>query len=437
MKKFLILISLFLIFLSIPAFEGKRAERENDSAPIYVVNDGIPLKTGEKKYADDRIIVKFQEKAKAQQMLDSLQVMGLKEIKKLDNLGVYVLSIPEGTDPEEISRALESHPDILYAEPDYIAYATAKPNDKYFAYQYYLLNEGQEYYTGRRGKAGADIKATDAWEREEGSQDVIIAIIDTGVYLQHEDLKEKIVPGYDFVNEDTDPSDDHWHGTHVAGIASASTNNGIGVAGVCWNAKIMPIKVLDSTGSGYYSWIAHGISWAVDRGVKVINLSLGGESSSTTLEEAINYAFSKGVVCVASAGNDRNTRVLYPAAYQNCIAVGATNPFDEDSGWHSKGPEIDVSAPGEWILSTFNPEYENLNYNYVYASGTSMATSIVSGLAGLIFSKNPSLSSKDLMNLIKYTADDVNSLIFRGVDEYLGYGRINARTAILPYRLKK
>ncbi len=448
MKKILTIISIISIIFFISAFDGKKESAKsseifqferNGSLIFPVLNNGEPLKGGEKKYADDHILVKFKEKARIQQAMDSIESMGLRAIKKLEKLDVYVMSIPEGSQPEEICNALNSHPDILYAEPDYIAYACVKPNDYYFTYQYYLLNEGQNYCPplNKIGKAGADIKVTDAWEREKGSSNIIIAIVDTGVYLQHEDLKGKIVGGYDFVNNDADPSDDHWHGTHVAGIAAAETNNGIGVAGVCWNAKIMPIKVLDSTGSGYYSWIADGIEWAVDRGAKVINLSLGGEPSSFVLEEAVNYAFSKGALCVAATGNDRDKRVLYPAAYKNCLAVGATNDRDLESGWHSKGPEVDVSAPGEYIFSTFNPTYQNYNANYAWASGTSMATPIVSGLAALIFSKNPFISPKDLMNLIKYTSDDVNSSTFKGVDEFIGYGRVNAKTAILPYRLKK
>lgn len=444
MKRILTIISVITIFFLINAFNGRndlkifKFEAESLSS-FPVVNYGEPLKIGDKKYADDHILVKFKEKANIQQALSSVESIGLKKIKKIKNLGVYVMSIPEKSEPEEICNILNLHPDVQYAEPDYIAYACGKPNDYYFSYQYYLLNEGQNYCPplNRIGKAGADIKVIDAWDREKGSENIIIAIVDTGVYLQHEDLKDKIIGGYDFANNDSDPSDDHWHGTHVAGIAGASTNNGIGVAGVCWNAKIMPIKVLDSTGSGYYSWIADGIEWAVDRGARVINLSLGGDKSSFVLEDAVNYAFSKGGICVAAAGNDRGERVLYPAAYKNCLAVGATNDRDNDSGWHSKGPELDVSAPGEYIFSTFNPKYQNSNANYAWATGTSMATPIVSGLAALIYSKNPAISVRDLMNLIKYTCDDVNSSTFRGIDEFLGYGRINAKTAILPYRLKK
>lgn len=448
MKKILTIISIVSILFFAIAFDGKKEKRkdfdsskfQNENSLFFpVVNNGEPLKRGERKYAEDHILVKFKEKANIKGALESMEQIGIKELKKLEKLEVYVMSIPEGSEPHEICEALELLPDIQYAEPDYIAYACSKPNDYYFSYQYYILNEGQNYCPplNRIGKPGADTKVVDAWDREKGSENIIIAIVDTGVYLQHEDLKDKIIGGYDFVNNDSDPSDDHWHGTHVAGIAGASTNNGIGIAGVCWNAKIMPVKVLDSSGSGYYSWIADGIEWAVNRGAKVINLSLGGSSSSFVLEEAVNYAFEKGVVCVAAAGNDRDERVLYPAAYKNCIAVGATNDRDEDSGWHSKGPEVDVSAPGEYIFSTFNPKYQNLNANYAWATGTSMATPIVSGLAGLIYSKNPSISVGDLMNLIKYTCDDVNSSIFRGVDEFLGYGRVNAKTAILPYRLKK
>ena len=169
---------------------------------------------------------------------------------------------------------------------------------------------------------------------------VIIAILDTGVDLNHPDIFSKIVPGYDFVNNDHNPQDNNGHGTHVAGIAAAMTNNQTGISGLGWNAQIMPVKVLSANGSGYSTWVANGIVWAVNTGAKIINLSLGSMNSSTTLLNAINYAYNNGALVIAAAGNcgDPNTffinnctslnPIMYPAAYSNVLGVGAIDAND-------------------------------------------------------------------------------------------------------------
>lgn len=261
-----------------------------------------------------------------------------------------------------------------------------------------------------------------------------IAVVDTGVDYNHPDLSGKVDTGqdWDFVNNDADAMDDNLHGTHVAGIAAANTNNSLGVAGVSINTNtILPVKVLNQNGSGYYSWVAAGIIYAVDHGVRVINLSLGGSSRSTTLENAVNYAWGKGAVVVAAAGNSNNSSKTYPAAYPNAMAVWASDQNDNKASFSSYGSWVDIGAPGVSILSTIPLARDTKDGNadgYYLGSGTSMATPHVAGLAGLLSFKNPTWTNQQIRDKIESTADPVGGRLFtRG---NLGKGRINVFRAL-------
>jgi subtilase family serine protease len=343
----------------------------------------------------------------------------------------YMLKVDQGSDIPQIIKDYRQDPNVEYAEPDFIASITLVPNDPSFSSQWSLDNIGQ---TG--GKVDADIDAPEAWDISTGSGSTVIAIVDTGVDMQHPDLVSKIVPGYDFVNDDADPTDDYGHGTHVAGIASASSNNAQGATGICWACKIMPVKVLDASGGGYYSWIAGGIVFSADSGAKVINMSLGGLFGSQTLQDAIEYAYSKGVVIVAAMGNGGDLTPSYPAVYPEVIAVGATDYNDLRAQFSTFGGHIDVVAPGVDILSTVPPAGDSCCSDpsgYMLLSGTSMATPHVAGLAGLIRSFNPSLSRDQVYSILKHSAEDrVGSTTedTPGWDPYYGWGRINAANAL-------
>jgi thermitase len=253
----------------------------------------------------------------------------------------------------------------------------------------------------------------------------VIAVVDTGVQSSHPDLAGKVVAGYDFVNNDSDPSDDQGHGTHCAGIAAAQTNNGTGIAGIAgWNGdssasdavstKIMPVKVLAADGSGTTSGVADGIIYAADHGAKVINLSLGG-GGTITLENAVNYAFSKGCVIVGAAGNSGSSSLSYPGAYPNVLSVASTDSTDTLSNFSNYGSWVKVAAPGQDIASTY------INGGYVYMSGTSMATPLVAGQAALIRSQNPSLSNAQVESLIVGNTDPYNPYMGRTI----AGGRVN------------
>lgn len=313
---------------------------------------------------------------------------------------------------ETLLQLLKKDPHIDFAEPNYLFTNQAMsslpnlPNDEFFApYQWNL----------------SQIDVESGWELTEGSEEVIIAIIDTGVDVQHQDLKDKVIQGYNALDQSSDVTDTHGHGTHVAGIAAAVTNNITGIAGVAKQNKILPIKVLDNKGEGTSFEVAEGIRYAVDQGASIINLSLGDYYNSRVLKDAIRYAYEHDVVLIAASGNDNVRDPMYPAKYKEVLTVGAVNENRERAFFSNYGNHLDVAAPGEHIPSTFPDNH------YVIMSGTSMAAPHVSGLAALIRSVNPNLTNEDIYDIIRHTAIDLGK---KGHDRYYGYGEINIAEAL-------
>lgn len=344
----------------------------------------------------------------------------------------------------EIITQLRHRADVEFAEPNYIAHTFAAPNDPFFNAQWHFDNPA---YGGVNAKA--------AWDSSQGSG-VIVAVIDTGIayenytqsffsrYYQAPDLASTcFVGGYDFVNNDTHPNDDNSHGTHVAGTIAQSTNNSTGVAGLAYQSCLMPIKVLASNGSGTYADIAEGIRWAADHGAQVINLSLGGASGSSYLEDALEYAYNKGVTILAATGNDGKNIVSYPAAYDNyVIAVGATRYNETRAPYSNYGASLDIVAPGgdtnvdqnndgypDGVLqNTFNPSTKKTSeFNYWFFQGTSMATPHVAAAAALVISNGNATSPDQVRAALQSSAKDLGSA---GWDSTYGWGRVNAAAAL-------
>jgi subtilisin family serine protease len=407
-----------------------------------------PFRSTGPLYRPDQVLVKFRPSFSEQMREATIEAYQSKKLKRIQKLSIYQIQIPENVTVEEMLYLLRQNPDVEYAQPNYLVHISVTPNDTLFKYQYALYNIGQDITQppgAPQGEEGADIKATAAWEETKGHESVIIAVIDTGVDLDHPDIKNKIYSsGRDFVNDDFDATDDdqeYGHGTHVAGIAAAETNNSDGVAGVAWSCKILPVKVLDDTGEGDYFWLAYGIIWAADNGADVINMSLGGGTpdsvSDEALKSALEYAYEKNIVIIAAAGNDGGA-VCYPAAYDDyCLAVAATDYNDQRPDWSNYGPQVDVAAPGDLIFSLFPEDFTPQIYlPYAWESGTSQAAPHVAGLAALIKSIKPWLSNEEIMNIIRYSADDVNYTSNPGKDDYIGYGRINMKKALVPIVIK-
>lgn len=352
-------------------------------------------------FVPGRVLVKPSASANENSMHHSLRAAGAREVGRIPQLDVRILEVPEAAEGSVVA-ALSNNPNFEYAEPDYIATAVATPDDTFYAsYQWHLPKIG----------------APAAWDVTTGAAAVKIAIVDSGVQANHPDLGGRVLPGYDFVNNDSDAADDNGHGTAVAGTAAATGNNGAGVAGVAWNVAILPVKVLGTDNTGSYSAIASGINYAADQGARIINLSLGGTTSSRTLQSAVSYAWNKGCVLVAAAGNNSSSAAFYPAAYSQALAVSALNSVDVLPAWSNYGSYVDISAPGENITTT------TYGGGYITISGTSFASPLVAGAAALALSLDPTLSNSAVVSLLTSSADDLGAT---GYDIYYGAGRLNA-----------
>jgi subtilisin family serine protease len=365
-----------------------------------------PMVQAEPQARPGEILVKFEADVSSLAIETTNQSLGTSVMEVIPHLNVYRLRIPQETTIAEMIELYEHTPGVAYAEPNYFVYALETiPNDGRYRDQWALDT----------------IEAPAAWDIITGTNDILIAIIDTGIDYTHPDLDggRYVVDGHDFVNEDDDPMDDEGHGTHVTGIATADTNNGQGIAGLAWNSRFMAVKVLDAEGVGTDFDVADGIMYAADHGAHVANLSLGSPFHSHTLENAMQYAYTegrdrKGMVMACAVGNSYGSGVSYPAAYdQYCLGVAATDHSDERAIFSNYGPEVDVAAPGVDILSTTGGGYE-------FWSGTSMATPHATGLAALILAQDPELPVDQVFAAIRDSADDVNAETHPGEDIYLG-----------------
>jgi len=333
--------------------------------------------------------------------------LGQRRGARVQKIGRLPISRVEVTDDQLEAVEVELRESGLYSfvERDYYAHGSAQPNDPSFPSQWHL----------------SKIAGPAAWDINHGSSGVIIAIVDSGVDGTHPDLASKMVPGWNFLNGNSDTHDVLGHGTAVAGTAAAATDNGTGVAGVNWMSRIMPLVVLDSSDYATYSNIANAIMYAADNGAKIINVSIAGTTSSSTLQNAVNYAWGKGAVVIAAAGNFANSAPAYPAACNYVIAVGASTDTDTLAYFSSYGSWVDLVAPGTYITTTNN------GGGYGTWQGTSFASPIVAGVAALALSVNGSLSPTALTNLLLNTADDLGAV---GFDSTFGWGRVNAYRAV-------
>jgi thermitase len=348
-------------------------------------------------YRKNQVVVKFKHPLSEDQVnriQSEIQCIGF---KKFSNIYVFE---SKRMSAKQLMNYFQKW-DIEYAEPNFLYLTNDVPNDPlYNEYQWNL----------------PIIETENGWTFGKGSEDVVVAVIDTGVDINHPDLMDQFVQGYNFINEGRDPLDDVGHGTHVAGVVSAVVNNVEGIAGMSWYNKIMPIKVLDHTGAGSTYNVALGIIWAVDHGADVINMSLGNYTDAEFLHDAIKYAYNKDVILVAATGNDNTADPGYPAAYPEVLAVSATDAGRQKAPFSNYGEYVDVVAPGVNIPSTY-PQNQ-----YAALSGTSMASPHAAALAAMIRSANPALKNSEIMDIIRKAANDLGQ---KGKDPYYGFGQID------------
>jgi subtilisin family serine protease len=423
-----LLVAVAVLAAPASALRDKATQPAVGKAPSEASSDYLP----------GRIVVKGRQAEILSHIVASTARWQTQITGQLAQLSVTYLQVPPGTEKAVLAQ-LQSDPGVEYAELDYRVQALESPDDERWPDQWALHT----------------IQAAQAWDITH-CQGIVVAVLDTGIHLEHPDLRSVLwtnmgeipangvdddgngkaddVHGWHFYQncntgacvpqENGILQDDNGHGTHVAGIIAAQAGNGIGIAGVSWGAQAMTVKVLDQYGDGYYSDVAAGMIYAADNGAKVINLSLGGAESSQLLQDAINYAHHQGVLIVAAAGNDGGN-VLYPAACDHVMAVAASDRDDQRAGFSNYGPQVDIAAPGDGILSTW-PWLDG----YYHKRGTSMAAAHVSGAAALLWSWRPDFSNAQIEHRLASQADDVNVESDRGYDPYLGWGRLNVYQAL-------
>jgi thermitase len=333
--------------------------------------------------------------------------LGLGEATPLfaDARGAVYQVRPAG-DGATLAARLAAHPGVRYVEPNRLRVLMRTPNDEVLRQQWGLRN----------------IMAEQAWEITTGGP-IVVAVLDTGVDGGHPDLDGKVLPGHNVFSGGDNAGDDNGHGTAVAGLIAANTDNRAGIAGLCWGCRILPVKVMDANGDGKDSTVAAGIRWAADNGARVINMSLGQVGDSRTLREAVDYAAAKGIVLVAAAGNEQGVGnpIIYPAAYPNVIAVGATGNTDTLTGFSSTGDYLDLAAPGVGLWTTLP------GGRYGPPNGTSFSSPYVAGAAALVLSQRPDLGGYDVACVLQAGADDKGA---PGKDLEYGWGRLNVLRAV-------
>lgn len=393
------------------------------------------------EYVPGQLIVKFKDGLRAEAMASMASENQMVFQNSIQGVGADLFTMSEDLDMDAVIAKIKTDPRVKYVEPNYYLWPTATPNDTLFTQQWGLKNSGQEV-RGQRGTAGTDIEAAAAWNITQGSRDVIVAVIDTGVEILHPDIAPNRwynikelngagnlnnwrpngvdddgngyvddVVGWDFYYNLNNPRDlNSGHGTHVAGIAAASGNNGKGVAGVSWRARIMPLAVQDYASGGLpISAIVEALAYAQKMGAQVVNMSLGAYGASQALQDAVNQT-TNPIIC-AAAGNDgtnNDTKPHYPSNYTNAnlIAVAATDQADKLAAFSNFGASsVDVAAPGVNIVSTYIE-----GSGYAYASGTSMASPMVAGIAALLKSQRPGLSPAQVVSIIKNGVEPIGAL---------------------------
>ncbi|MFW6021986.1 MAG: S8 family peptidase [Halanaerobiaceae bacterium] len=385
-----------------------------------IANNKININSIETAHHTPReYIIKLVEPMEKNSLKNILQDQG----KILNKISENMYKIKINNENNKLISSLQENPVIEYIEPEYLVHIQNIPDDPLYKKQWNLQMLNME----------------STWKNIQGGSDVIVAVLDTGILKNHPDLNENIVDGYDFVDHDFDPTDtdpEFSHGSHVAGIIAATANNGQGISGLARNIKIMPVRVIDSGGSGGYSNLIAGIHWAVDNGADIINLSLAGNRNSRSLRDAVKYAVNRGTTIIASAGNNGSSPILYPAKYPEVISVGAVGPTAERAYYSNYGPDLDLVAPGgdsyknekyNTIISTSGSYKNNReNHQYIWSQGTSMAAPHVTAIAALLYSQNIN-KPEQIKKLLKESADDLGK---PGHDDEYGAGLVNVNKAL-------
>lgn len=389
----------------------------------------VSFTDAQEHYNPGEILVKFKPDISQEEIKSIILSYRVSVIEHIEAINVYRLKIPDGSHVQEMVDFFNRHPRCQYAEPNYIGRGgDFIPKDTFFPQQWHLNNVGQ---TG--GTIDADIDAVEGWQITRGSNAIVAAVLDTGIEFDHPEFQGRILPGFDFVNNDDDPEADHPHGVLVSGILAANADNSFSVAGIDHHVKILPVKVLNSQNQGATSHLASGLIFAANQGAHVINMSLiDYPTSSATLNDALQFAREAGAILIACAGNGGigNADVSGPGASPLTISVGATDRNDARASFSGTGQALDVVAPGLNVPTvSFNSDADQFST----FSGCSAATPVVSGITTLLLSLDPFLTHDAVLNILTQTAEDLVGPPTEdtpGRDDFFGHGRVNMNNAL-------
>lgn len=379
-----------------------------------VIQGNVVKSITEQKAVPDEILIRFNHGVSETVKQDILKQHGAAVKEEIPQIEAKLLKV-DAAARDNVIDALSHNPNVAYAEQNSIAQAEYIPNDPCYYPACFIYGQWDMDMIG----------APQAWDVTKGNPSIIVAVLDSGISQTHPDLAGKVVLNVKFDTSSSTVNDVYTHGTHVAGTIAANTDNFIGVAGIGFNTRLYNVKVLGDDGWGTYSAITQGIIWAADNGAQVISMSLGGTAASSAMEDAVNYAWNKGAVIVAAAGNNGDTNPMYPAYYQNVIAVASIDTSKQLASYSTSGDWVDVAAPGTVILSTIT---SGANDTYGFKSGTSMAAPHVSGLAALVFTQVNDTNMNGRLN------DEVRACIQSTATNIgitgIGSGLINASAAV-------
>jgi subtilisin family serine protease len=403
MKRAIILFSLFVLtgYFLLRTFDGAIVSATKVKGIRVPPTPAELLPT----FIPGRLLVQFRSEITQDQARQIIAGLNTRDADEIAPLGVHVLDLPSQANEMAFQHAFQERPEVEFAELDQIIpVAQIAPNDPV-------------YYLSANSWSLQKIKGPEAWALQTGNAEITIAILDTGVDGTHEDLIAKIVPGWNVYDNNSDTADVVGHGTGVAGVAAASSNNGIGIASVAWGCRIMPIRISDQAGYASYSSMASGLTWAADHGARVANISYN-VSGSSTVSSAAKYFQSKGGLVAAASGNEGLFAKNPDDPY--ILRVGATDSTDTLYPWSNTGNNIDLVAPGNASVTVRGGGYGG-------GGGTSFSSPMVAGAAALLFSANPALSPASVRNILEQSADDLGNA---GWDSKYGFGRLNLEQAL-------